>query len=256
MARFWPFWTEKAVLASFSLALHHDLLPVCPSFGDLVMQGTRAFSGPRTLIVPIVLFCLLALGCAGKNSQDGSSGTIQPLPPYPASQNERVYVSVTGGTRDFNNDLSSLVVASLQSDLRLVPADSEGDANILIDIAVRDLYVAAIGGKKINGGHALANTAMATSLGIVIGSIAGDRDGALVGAGIGAAVGLGVTAMDADTDYTWQLDADVTMRRRGEKANPLPYSTTANGTNMERQDAEYALKNQLSVDVVNSLRTQ
>ncbi len=256
MARFWPFWTEKAVLASFSLALHHDLLPVCPSFGDLVMQGTRAFSGPRTLIVPIVLFCLLALGCAGKNSQDGSSGTIQPLPPYPASQNERVYVSVTGGTRDFNNDLSSLVVASLQSDLGLVPADSEGDANILIDIAVRDLYVAAIGGKKINGGHALANTAMATSLGIVIGSIAGDRDGALVGAGIGAAVGLGVTAMDADTDYTWQLDADVTMRRRGEKANPLPYSTTANGTNMERQDAEYALKNQLSVDVVNSLRTQ
>lgn len=256
MARFWPFWTEKAVLASFSLALHHDLLPVCPSFGDLVMQGTRAFSGPRTLIVPIVLFCLLALGCAGKNSQDGSSGTIQPLPPYPASQNERVYVSVTGGTRDFNNDLSSLVVASLQSDLGLVPADSEGDANILIDIAVRDLYVAAIGGKKINGGHALANTAMATSLGIVIGSIAGDRDGALVGAGIGAAVGLGVTAMDADTDYIWQLDADVTMRRRGEKANPLPYSTTANGTNMERQDAEYALKNQLSVDVVNSLRTQ
>ena len=100
--------------------------------------------------------------------------TWQPLPPYPASQNERVYVSVTGGTRDFNNDLSSLVVASLQSDLGLVPADSEGDANILIDIAVRDLYVAAIGGKKINGGHALANTAMATSLGIVIGSIAGD----------------------------------------------------------------------------------
>ena len=220
------------------------------------MQGTRAFSGPRTFIVPIVLFCLLALGCAGKNSQDGSSGTIQPLPPYPASQNERVYVSVTGGTRDFNNDLSSLVVASLQSDLGLVPADSEGDANILIDIAVRDLYVAAIGGKKINGGDALANKAMATSLGIVIGSFAGDREGALVGAGIGAAVGLGVTAMDADTDYTWQLDADVTMRRRGEKANPLPYSTTANGTNMERQDAEYALKNQLSVDVVNSLRTQ
>lgn len=220
------------------------------------MQGKRASYGPWPLIVPLMFFCLLVLGCAGQNSQNGGGGTIQGLPAYPASQNESVYVSVTGGTRDFNDDLSSLVVASLQSDLGLVPADSEGDANILIDIAVRDLYVAAIGGKKINGGHALANTAMATSLGIVIGSIAGDRDGALVGAGIGAAVGLGVTAMDADTDYTWQLDADVTMRRRGEKANPLPYSTTANGTNMERQDAEYALKNQLSVDVVNSLRTQ
>ena len=220
------------------------------------MQGKRASYGPWPLIVPLMIFCLLVLGCAGQNSQNGGGGTIQGLPAYPASQNESVYVSVTGGTRDFNDDLSSLVVASLQSDLGLVPADSEGDANILIDIAVRDLYVAAIGGKKINGGHALANTAMATSLGIVIGSIAGDRDGALVGAGIGAAVGLGVTAMDADTDYTWQLDADVTMRRRGEKANPLPYSTTANGTNMERQDAEYALKNQLSVDMVNSLRAQ
>lgn len=220
------------------------------------MQGKRASYGPWPLIVPLMIFCLLVLGCAGQNSQNGGGGTIQGLPAYPASQNESVYVSVTGGTRDFNDDLSSLVVASLQSDLGLVPADSSRDADILIDIAVRDLYVAAIGGKKINGGRALANTAMATSLGIVIGSIAGDRDGALVGAGIGAAVGLGVTAMDADTDYTWQLDADVTMRRRGEKANPLPYSTTANGTNMERHDAEYALKNQLSVDVVNSLRTQ
>ena len=218
------------------------------------MQGKRASYGPWPLIVPLMIFCLLVLGCAGQNSQNGGGGTIQGLPAYPASQNESVYVSVTGGTRDFNDDLSSLVVASLQSDLGLVPADSSRDADILIDIAVRDLYVAAIGGKKINGGRALANTAMATTLGLAIGSIAGDREGALIGAGIGAA--LGVTAADADTEYTWQLDCDVTMRRRGEKANPLPYSTTATATNMERQDAEYALKNQLSVDMVNSLRAQ
>lgn len=220
------------------------------------MQGKRASYGPWPLIVPLMIFCLLVLGCAGQNPQNGGGGTIQGLPAYPASQNESVYVSVTGGTRDFNDDLSSLVVASLQSDLGLVPADSSRDADILIDIAVRDLYVAAIGGKKINGGRALANTAMATTLGLAIGSIAGDREGALIGAGIGAAVGLGVTAADADTEYTWQLDCDVTMRRRGEKANPLPYSTTATATNMERQDAEYALKNQLSVDMVNSLRAQ
>ena len=208
------------------------------------MQGKRASYGPWPLIVPLMIFCLLVLGCAGQNSQNGGGGTIQGLPAYPASQNESVYVSVTGGTRDFNDDLSSLVVASLQSDLGLVPADSSRDADILIDIAVRDLYVAAIGGKKINGGR------------LAIGSIAGDREGALIGAGIGAALGLGVTAADADTEYTWQLDCDVTMRRRGEKANPLPYSTTATATNMERQDAEYALKNQLSVDMVNSLRAQ
>ena len=218
------------------------------------MQGKRASYGSWPLIVPLIIFCLLVLGCAGQNPKNGGGGTIQGLPAYPASQNESVYVSVTGGTRDFNDDLSSLVVASLQSDLGLVPADSSRDADILIDIAVRDLYVAAIGGKKINGGRALANTAMATTLGLAIGSIAGDREGALIGAGIGAALGLGVTAADADTEYTWQLDCDV--RRRGEKANPLPYSTTASATNMERQDAEYALKNQLSVDMINSLRAQ
>lgn len=218
------------------------------------MQEACAHKGLGALLVPLVIFCLLVAGCAGKTAAGEGGGTIQGLFPYPASQNESVYVTVSGGTRDFNDDLSSLVVASLQSDLGLYPADSARDADILIDVAVRDIYVAAIGGKKINGGRALANTAMATTLGLAIGSIAGDREGALVGAGIGAVVGLGVTAMDADSSYTWQLDADVTMRRRGEKASPQPYSTTASGTNMERQDAEFALKNQLSVDVVNSLR--
>ena len=85
------------------------------------MQGKRASYGPWPLIVPLMIFCLLVLGCAGQNSQNGGGGTIQGLPAYPASQNESVYVSVTGGTRDFNDDLSSLVVASLQSDLGLVP---------------------------------------------------------------------------------------------------------------------------------------
>ncbi len=205
------------------------------------------------------LFCLLCLclclllpGCAGQNTQ--RTGTIQDLAAFPASPDETVYIAVTGGSRDFNDDLASLMMGSLQSELGLIPADTPSEASLLVDVTVRDVYVAAIGGTRINAGRALANTAMATTLGLAIGSIAGDREGALIGAGIGAAVGIGVTAADADKEYLWQLDAEVSMRRHGEQASPQPYSTTAGGIGMERQDAEFALKNQLSEDVVRSLR--
>lgn len=216
------------------------------------MQNSSAYPALRGFFLLLLCLCLVLPGCASKNAPGG--GTIQDLSAFPASPDETVYITVTGGSKDFNDDLASLVAGSLQSELGLNPADRAADASLLVDVTVKDVYIAAIGGTKVDAGRALANTAMATTLGLAIGSIAGHREGALIGAGVGAAVGIGVTAIDADKEYLWQLDAEVSMHRRGEQASPQTYSTTAKGLGMERQDAEFALKNQLSEDVVRSLR--
>ncbi len=194
---------------------------------------------------------------ADSEAQDGGSRpemTPQSLPHVPTHPDDTVHVRVRGGTDDFNKDTASLIMATLQSEIGLYEADGPRDADIIVDVDVKDIYVAAVGGTKINAGRALTNTALATSLGLAMGSIAGHREGALVGAGIGAAIGLGVTVIDSDKDYTWAMRSNVLVRRKGETVEPVPYEATADGTGMDRSDAEFALKNRLSEDIAKSLR--
>lgn len=214
-----------------------------------------------TLVALLVLLCLaLCAGCSSKNPDPGQGdpGQENPgdtaLPPFRAGDGQYVHVNVTGGDDAFNEDLASLVTASLQSDCGLQPAYTEGEADILVDVHVKDVSLAGVGERKIEGGRALANTAMGTSLGLAVGSIAGYRRGALIGAGLGAALGLGVTMADADSESVWQLSADVTMKRRGGKGKTVPYLKTAKGVNMQRDDAVFALKNSLSQDIAKAIR--
>lgn len=246
----------------------------------MLMNFPNAYPGARAGIEPgamrsTLLACLLVLllafalsacarqpgpenpeAAASGESQDGGArpeALPRPLPRVPAGPDDTVHVRVRGGTDDFNKDTASLIMATLQSEIGLYEADGPKDADIIVDVDVKDIYVAAVGGTKINAGRALTNTALATTLGIAIGSIAGHREGALVGAGIGAAVGLGVTVIDSDKDYTWAMRANVHVRRKGETVEPVPYEATADGTGMDRPDAEFALKNRLSEDIAKSL---
>lgn len=210
------------------------------------------------LCLPLALVLMALVLCAGCSSREapygdpGASGQPR-LTAFPAHADEYVYVKVTGGEAAFNDDLSSLIVGYLQSDCSLIPADNRQSADIVIDVAVRDLALVAVGDREIDATRGLANTAMATTLGIAIGSLAGYREGALIGAGVGAAVGLGVTVAGADTRNTWALTADVTIARQGEDADPQAYSGTAQGMGMKREEAEAALKNTLGQDIATSL---
>ena len=250
MARFWPFWTEKAVLASFFPGYSPRSFACLPPFGGLVMQGKRASYGPWPLIVPLMIFCLLVLGCAGQNSQNGGGGPsrlsclterkrvrerdwrhqglqrrfVLPCRGLAAKRSRSCPCRQLKGCRypyRYCRTRPLCLCHRRQEDQRRACPCQHGHGNH--PGPCHRQHCRRPRGRSHRRRHRC---------------------------------GLGVTAADADTEYTWQLDCDVTMRRRGEKANPLPYSTTASATNMERQDAEYALKNQLSVDMVNSLRAQ
>ncbi len=223
----------------------------CPSF---LASWRRASVLCLPMALLLVVTLLLCAGCSSKDTHGspGSPGQTQ-LTAFPSHADEYVYVKVTGAEADFNEDLSSLIVGYLQSDCALIPADSRKSADIVIDVAVRDLALVAVGDREIDATRGLANTAMATTLGIAIGSLAGYREGALVGAGVGAAVGLGVTVASSDTRNTWALTADVTIARQGEQAEAQAYTGTAQGMGMKREEAEAALKNTLGQDIATSL---
>ena len=231
-------------------------MPCRPSMSSALRAG---------LLVLLLAFGLAACamgpgpGTPGAPSGEPAAAAGQPesvphaLPRLATEPDDSVHVRVRGGSDEFNRDTASLILATLQSELGLHEADGPGDADVVVDVDVKDIHLAAVGGTNINAGRALTNTAVATTLGLAIGSVAGHRPGALVGAGIGAAVGLGVTVIDSDKTCTWAMDANVLVRRKNVTVEPVPWQATVDGPGMDRPDAEFALQNRLSEDIAQSL---
>ncbi|MDO5536901.1 MAG: hypothetical protein Q4F72_05180 [Desulfovibrionaceae bacterium] len=163
-------------------------------------------------------------------------------------------VRVSGGDENFCDDFASLVTSTLQSRLGTRPAYSADDADVVVDIDVKDIYLAASDGVRLNASQTLANTAVGTSLGLVVGSLAGRRTGALIGAGVGAALGLTVSAADAQRVETWAISADICFDRLDEEPVTQQYSASVTDTGMSREDAVMALEDMLSQDLAAAMR--
>lgn len=199
------------------------------------------------------LLALMTAGCASKEEPRPELPGQARLATFHVKQDERVLVQVTGANMDCE-DFASLVTASLQSRCGLSPAASPEEADLIITIAVKDIYLAMTSAPRMSGSRTLGNTAMGTSLGLAIGSLAGGRQGGLLGAGIGAVLGLSVSAMDAERTETWALSADIDFKRKDEDKVSQPYSTSISDGSISREDATQALGNMLSQDLVAALR--
>ena len=204
-----------------------------------------------------MLLCLaLAMlpACSSKGGAQGPMPNLARLAPRHLGDGSSVFVEVRGMNDGANEDLASLVTASLQSERGLVPADSRNEADAVVDIEVKDIYLCDSTGARLSGSQALGNTLMGTILGLGVGGIAGGRTGALVGAGTGALLGLGASAFDAKSDNTWAMVTNVAVTRRGEEPAPEEHAVTAQGHGMERDESLAALKERLAQDIVACVR--
>ena len=210
---------------------------------------------PCTVLALLLCLALCALpGCASKGGAQGPMPNLTRLAPRHLGEGSCVFVEVRGLNNGANEDLASLVTASLQSERGLVPADSRSEADAVVAIDVKDIYLCDTSGARLSGSQTLGNTLMGTVLGLGVGGIAGGRTGALVGAGAGALLGLGATAFDAKSDNTWAMVADVSIVRRGEQPAPEEHAVTAKGHGMTREESLAALKEQLAQDIVGCVR--
>lgn len=202
------------------------------------------------VMLALVCFSLAALaGCASTQTPQGPMPAASSLPSQEAGDASSVYVEVKSSDKSFNSDLASLVASTLQSDRGINPADSRGEADITIDITVRDIYLAASNGRSISGTQALGTTAVGTMLGLGVGSIAGGRSGALIGAGAGALLGLSASAVDAKSENTWAMRSTVTMQKKGGQPVTKEHAVTASGRGMDRSSAVHALEDKLAQDI-------
>ena len=203
-----------------------------------------------------LLLVLLALaGCSAKEKPTGEIPEHTPLARCQAQEGELVLVKMHGAEQDAYEDMAANVTASLQSEIKLRAARSEQDADILVDMKVNKIYLAASDKRGVSGSSVLFNTVAGTSLGMIAGGlIGGTRTGVLIGSGVGAGLGLGVSAADSVRLDTWAIDADIEIRRGAESQAKQHYTTTVAGKNMDREQALEALGTALGRDLVRAMR--
>ncbi len=201
----------------------------------------------------LLMLLVLAAGCSSSRPVDRLPDKTR-LASCPVERGTPVLVRVNAADDNERATLAGIVTAVLQSQVGAVPARDEEEAEVVVRIDVRDLYLASIERGRMNASRTLGNTAVGTTLGMAIGGLAGRRTGALIGAGTGAAVGLAVSAMDTDTVETWAISADVAITRRGEEERPEPYATSAADGRMNRDEALDALGGVMGQDIARAMR--
>lgn len=162
------------------------------------------------------------------------------------------FVTVTGSDKQICDDLASLASASLQSERGLNPADSRAEADLAIDISIKDIYLAASEGAHLRASETLGTVGLGTMLGLAVGATGG-RNSALLGAGIGAAAGLGASALDAKSKNTWAMTMSIAMGAPNKMPAPQPFAVTAQGVGLSRNDALTELKEDLAKKITASI---
>lgn len=205
-------------------------------------------SALRRLLRAAGLAVLLA-GCAGTRG----AADLPELPAVELAGGRSVHVSVSGPEPP-SADLASLISASLQSERGLRLADSEREADAVVRVRIRDIFVADVSRQIVDPGAAFGRGATGTVLGATVGSLAGGRDGALWGALGGAALGLGVAVHESGgARNIWALKAEVSIAPRG--ATPAPSEIVARSRPAERrEDALPDLEDVLARAIVNAVR--
>ncbi len=209
-------------------------------------------AGPLACL--LIMLLALASGCSGKARPVDSLPDETRLSSCPVDQGEYVLVRVDGGGDGECATLEGIVTATLQSQVGVRPAHDEDEADVMVRISLKDLYLASIERGRLNASRTLANTAVGTTLGLTVGSLAGRRTGALIGSGVGAALGLTVSALDTDTVETWAGSADIAITRRGGEERPEPYATTTAEGRTNRDEALDTLGGFMGQDIARAMR--
>lgn len=202
-------------------------------------------------LLALCLVLLLSAGCAGTQ---GSDTSLPPLPPVSLPEGSRAYVAVTGQDPPAS-DMASLVSAYLQSECNLRIADSPRDADAVVRLHIRDIFVSGTSRRIAEPGAAFSRGAVGTMLGATVGSLAGGRSGALWGAVGGAALGLGVAASETGgSNNIWAMKTDVEIAVGRTPATSTEIVVHAQPAK-RKEDALPALEDALARAVVRAFRS-
>lgn len=203
----------------------------------------------RLLALCLVLF--LPAGCAGTQAPDAS---IPRLSSVSLPEGGSVHVVVTGQDPPAS-DMAPLVSAYLQSECNLRIADSPRDADAVVRLHIRDIFVSGTSRRIAEPGAAFSRGAVGTMLGATVGSLAGGRSGALWGAVGGAALGLGVAASETGgSNNIWAMKTDVEITSGGKPATPEEVVVQAPPAR-RKEDALPALEDALARAVVRAFQS-
>lgn len=203
----------------------------------------------RLLALCLVLF--LPAGCAGTQASDAS---IPRLSPVSLPEGGSVHVAVTG-LNPPASDMASLVSAYLQSECSLRIAESPQDADAVVRLHIRDIFVSDVSRRIAEPGAAFSRGAMGTMLGATVGSLAGGRSGALWGAVGGAALGLGVASAETGgSNNIWAMKTDVEISVGRKPATHEEVVVQARPAR-RKEDALPALEDALAQAVVQAFRS-
>lgn len=227
-------------------------------------------SSPLPALCCLLLFCLLAGACAGREANPlcGQGNAANPalplssesLPQTRATPGQSLHVSVSGGDANLNADLQSMLTAYLQSERGLIPVEQAGQAEILVRARIEDIYPLGSKNEPISAGKALGGAATGAMLGLLVGSAVdvNGHSGAGWGAGGGALLGLGMSLLDSrGKSKVWGLRAQVGIGRNGREPTDAELHrviVSAEGAGMGREDSLPALEDALSLEVLNALR--
>lgn len=216
---------------------------------------TRLHTALAALLVAAALF-LLAACSSSKTAPRGDVPPSGPLATVTVDEGSSVYVQVRGTDKSSCADMAGLVTAALQSDLGLSPAESAEEAATVVDVEIRDLYLALSEEGHVSATNTVGTAAVGSVAGLGIGGAAGGRSGAVIGAGIGAALGIGASVFDASNENTWALVADVAIGPSGNLPAPQTISVTSSGRNLSRTNCLTGLQEQLAQQIAGALRTR
>lgn len=225
----------------------------------------------RSISSLCLLLCCLLAACAGRQAgdavprQDSPGGEasaqepFEPLPRVPVRPGQSVHVAVSGGEANLNADLQSMLTAYIQSERGLTPAETAGNADILVRVRIEDIYPLGSKSEPVSAGKALSGAAAGAMLGMLLGSAVevNGRSGAGWGAGGGALLGLGVALLDSrGKSKVWGMRAGVGIGADGREpaeSEMRRVAVSAEGADMGREDCLPALEDKLSLEVLNAL---
>ena len=223
----------------------------------------------RKMLLTWLLICCCGLSaCAARSGAPGSvsatalsAPALEPLP-VPAGASLFVECEDKSGA---GVDLQGILMALLQSDRGMRVADAASTADYVVRVTV--VQAGLVNSQVV--GMALADAAgpalLGTLGGAAVGGAVGGRSGMGWGAGIGLLVGLGsgYAGNHDNTAYTWALITDVRIsapplaagktgtkadRQRRELASRV--TATADGVNLNREDALPALESSVAQEIV------